>query len=179
MDIPTKKPKLVMRDDFLKDIPLSVIKKTCYDALGHAFDSFWSKKSTSKSRSLSIKAHELLISSIKNNFQNNYEIIKAGNIAGEAIEKTGTNMTHAISYPLTAIYHIDHGLAVGCAIQPSYQWQECELELPSLDISTNQIIKNEKFYKTIAMEAMSYSKIHNAKKDITESELVKLLKKTM
>lgn len=179
MDVPTKKPKLIMRTDFLQDIPKTVIKKTCYDALGHALDSYWSKKRNTKSKYLSIKAHKLLIASIKKNFQNTYDIINAGNIAGEAIEITGTNMTHAISYPLTATYNIEHGIAVGCAIQPSYQWQKCDLELPSLNISINQIDKNEKFFKTIAMGAMSYSKIHDAISDITESELIKLLKNTM
>ena len=47
------------------------------------------------------------------NKKDNFDLIKAGHIAGNAIEITGTNLLHSLSYPLTGHYGVSHGMALG------------------------------------------------------------------
>ena len=176
-DIPTKQPKIRIEPTFLENIPKTLLKQTSYDALAHALDSYWSKKATTKSKTLSKKAHEIIIQQIQNNYQNIPELIHAGNLAGQAINITGTNMTHAISYPLTALYNIPHGKALGWLIPLCAEYQECKLEIPEIKIKLENIKINKKFINTIASEAMTYKKIHEAKKDITKHKIIELLGK--
>lgn len=175
IDIPTKLPKLRIEPAFLENLPKEIIKSTTYDALAHTLDSYWSKKATKESKNLSKKAHSILIKQIENNYNDMVEIIKAGNIAGKAIEITGTNMTHAVSYPLTALYDIPHGLALGWLIAPCASYQECDLPIPLLDVELSRIKKDKAFIERVATEAMTYNKIHDAKKDITKQQLIELL----
>ena len=95
--------------------------------------------------------------------------------SGTAIDITGTNITHAISYPITALYGISHGLAVGWTVHPSAEYQRCDLNIPNFEVNFEGINIDKKFIETISKEAMTYSKIHDAKRDITEERLIKLL----
>ena len=45
--------------------------------------------------------------------KSNFDLIKAGHIAGKAIEIAPTNLLHSLSYPLTGYYNISHGIALG------------------------------------------------------------------
>lgn len=175
IDIPTKKPIILIREKFI-NMSDKLAEITSYDALGHALDSYWSKKATIKSKELALKAYKKIKNQIANGYPEKVELVKAGNIAGQAIELTGTNMTHAISYPLTAIYGIPHGLAVGWAIKPSTKYQQCGLKPPEIEMELEGINENNTFIETIAKEAMTYKKIHDANKDITLEELIKLLR---
>lgn len=177
IDIPTKLPIVRIEPLFLKDLPKEIIESTSYDALAHTLDSFWSKKSTSKSKQLSLKAYLMIIEQIEKNYEDLVRLIQAGNIAGQAIEITGTNMTHAISYPLTALYGISHGLALGWATPSCVDYQEFNLKIPSLNIEFSNIKVDKAFIETVATNAMTYDKIHDANKDITKNQLVNLLGK--
>lgn len=177
IDIPTKLPVLRIEPLFIGDLPKKIIKITSYDALAHALDSYWSKKATNRSKQLSKKAYTIIIEQIENNYPDLVKLIQAGNIAGQAIEITGTNMTHAISYPLTSLYDIPHGLALGWAIPPCVEFQGFKLKIPTINIKFSNIIVDKKFIETVATNAMTYEKIHDANKDITKSQLVKLLEK--
>ena len=175
IDIPTKLPQIRIEPSFLESLSKEMIKSTSYDALAHALDSYWSKKATEESKKLSKKSHAMIIEQIENGFDDIVDLILAGNIAGKAINLTGTNMTHAISYPLTAFYGIAHGFAVGWAIPPCVDYQECNLSIPPIHEKLGDNIKDEFFIERVATEAMTYNKIHDAKKDITKQQLIKLL----
>ena len=177
IDIPTKLPKLHIEPTFLENLPKKIIKPTTYDALAHTLDSYWSKKATNESKKLSKKAHTILTKQIENNYNDMVKIIQARNIAGKAIEITGTNMIHAFSYPLTAFYEIPHGHALAWIILPCARYQECDLPIPILDVKLSRIKKDKAFIERIATEAMTYKKIHDANKDITKQKLIKLLEK--
>ncbi|MFW6130201.1 MAG: iron-containing alcohol dehydrogenase [Atribacterota bacterium] len=175
IDIPTKLPKLRIEPEFLNNLPIEIMKSTTYDALAHALDSYWSKKATKESKNLSKKAHSILIKQIENDHNDMVKMIQAGNIAGKAIEITGTNMTHALSYPLTALYDIPHGIALGWVIPPCASYQQCDLRIPLLDVELSRIKKDKAFIERVATEAMTYKKIHDANKDITKQQLIELL----
>ena len=179
IDIPTELPEIRIELSFLESIPKEIIKATSYDALAHALDSYWSKKATKESEKLSKKAYAMIVHQIENDYDDIVDLIRAGNMAGAAIDITGTNMTHAISYPLTALYGIPHGLSVGWTIHPCAEYQECDLHVPDFDVTLEGVNADKKFIKNIAKEAMTYNKIHDAKKDITEKQLIALLEATI
>jgi len=108
------------------DIKLSakVADETYYDCLCHILDSRKSIKATPLSLSYCQIAEEYLhawISSRKTHY-----LIDAGNYAGRAIEITGTNFYHAISYVLTLDYGLSHGEALKEALNMNkkYDWNK-------------------------------------------------------
>lgn len=90
---------------------------TGLDAINQLFDSYWNKNSNYSSKLLASKGIELGVKSIINLNQNNFNIVnrskisKASLISGFCISKTRTSLCHSISYPLTSIYNVPHGLA--------------------------------------------------------------------
>jgi len=175
IDIKTELPIIRIESSFLESLSKDMIQETSYDALAHSLDSYWSKRATITSKKIARKAHEIIANQIENDYENVVDLVRAGNIAGTAIDITGTNITHAISYPITALYGISHGLAVGWAIHPSAEYQKCDLKIPNFEVNFEGINIDKKFIETISKEAMTYSKIHDAKRDITEERLIELL----
>lgn len=161
------------------ELPEKVINSTLADALSHAIESLWSVNVTNASKWKSIKALNLI-----GNYYKTKEIetlILAGNYAGEAIALAKTNIIHAMSYPLTTEYKIEHGLA-------------CRVLLPHVIKFINHKFLNENFKKTLeifkpiklpitinpiqlAKLAMDYPKIKDINKIVTEAKMVKIYKK--
>ena len=87
------------------------------DAINQLFDSYWNKNANYSSKLLASKGIELGVKAITNLNQNNFskinrtKISKASLISGFCISKTRTSLCHSISYPLTSVYNVPHGLA--------------------------------------------------------------------
>ena len=104
-----QRPKgVTFQGEFVESLPHEIVVETTYDVVSHCLDSLHSKKATEKSIEYCNEALELL-----RNKKNNFDLIKAGHTAGNAIEITGTNLLHSLSYPLTGHYGISHGIALG------------------------------------------------------------------
>jgi alcohol dehydrogenase class IV len=108
-------PKYIVLDPaFLVSLPERILNSTILDALSQAIESAWAVKSTAES--LSYSEHALSI--ILNNLGAGSSPDRLGNLllgsflAGRAINIAKTTASHAISYPLTALYGIPHGIAV-------------------------------------------------------------------
>tara|TARA_Y100000590_G_scaffold395896_1_gene476209 strand:- start:1122 stop:2189 length:1068 start_codon:yes stop_codon:yes gene_type:complete len=87
------------------------------DALSQSIESFWSKKSTKKSRiyseeSLNLIWNNLYDSVIRNNFNSHRQVVIGSHLAGKAINIAKTTAPHALSYYFTQIHNIKHGHAV-------------------------------------------------------------------
>lgn len=87
------------------------------DAIAQSIESSWAVNSTEKSQDISLKALTILMDNfhlfINSNcikYANN--MIRASNLAGQAIDITKTTSAHAWSYGFTSIYGIPHGHAV-------------------------------------------------------------------
>ena len=81
-------------------------EETFYDALAHCIDSLESIKATPKSRAIATLAQHAIL-----NCTNTNKLIEAGNLAGQAIDITGTGIIHQLSYPLTIHLGYSHGKA--------------------------------------------------------------------
>ena len=170
--IKTPKPRMLRIDlALLKSLPKEVIRATSYDALGHALESYWSKRATPVVKEFARKIAEVITRQIRNDYPNLEKLIEAGNMAGRAIEITGTNIIHAISYPITGFYGIPHGLAVGLVLPVVARYMECELEIPKCMTKLRRNFDVD----LIANEAMKYNRIHGAVKDISKEQVTKIL----
>lgn len=95
------------------------------DAFSHSIEAVWNKNHNPVSDSLALKAINIIfkiLPQLKNDLANlelRSRVMQASVMAGLAFSNTQTAMAHAISYPLTSIYGIPHGLA-------------CSLPLPHL-----------------------------------------------
>lgn len=192
ISIPTKKPILKMDYRILKNLPFGVKQSTTFDALSHAIESFWSKNATLQSKNYSKKAIYLInkyLNRLNRHLSKNdiNKLITAGNLAGQAIAITKTNVVHATSYPITIEYGIDHGTACGMLLPYIVEYIDFKRlpELFNLD-STKELttllkrsfippkIKNFDV-KLIANKIMKYSKINQGPVRIDKKSLVGIL----
>lgn len=98
-------------------------KETIYsglDALSHAMEAIWNKNHNPVSDTLALKAISLLydyLPELKNDLNElrlRTHLLRASLLAGLAFSNTKTALAHSISYPLTALFGLPHGLA--CAL---------------------------------------------------------------
>jgi len=186
MSIYTKRPILKMDYNMPINLPHSVRQSTTFDALSHAIESLWSKKATSQSKKYSKKAIYLVNRYFDNNDIN--ILINAGNLAGQAIAITKTNVVHATSYPITIKYGIDHGTACGMLLPYfiEYMGYKGLPELFNLNSTERLVSFLKKLFippkikgfdaKSIAKLAIKYERMNQGPKKISQRSLEKILK---
>lgn len=115
-------PKYCIIDpEFAKSLPSKMTAISGIDALSQAVESFWSINSSTLSRSISKESINLILDNLVANVKKptektRFSMAKASNLAGKAINLTKTTAPHAISYPLTYFFGIQHGHAVGLTL---------------------------------------------------------------
>ena len=123
VDIRTPVPIL---DSIWQNITVNLNKKsldrTKVDCFCHIIESTHSKKSNEGSRFNCHQAEAYFMQYLMNGDMR--FLIEAGNWAGRAIEITGTNFIHAISYVLTLDYGYCHGDALKQALD-IWQFKDC------------------------------------------------------
>jgi alcohol dehydrogenase class IV len=104
--------------------PPEVAAAAGLDALCHAVESYWSPRSTARSRTLACRALRLLGSRLPAACAGSREARRstalAAHLAGRAIDATRTTAAHGLAYPLTARFDVPHGHA--CALNLSWLW---------------------------------------------------------
>lgn len=97
---------------------------TGLDALSHAMEAYWAKSRTPLSQALAFRAvekiHRFLPEAVKpeksSNLALRQEMCLGALLAGHAFSITRTTACHAISYPLTMLYKLPHGIAAAMTI---------------------------------------------------------------
>ncbi|MBM7560005.1 MULTISPECIES: iron-containing alcohol dehydrogenase [Marinitoga] len=122
-----KKP--LVTDSFWPDIsivdptltysmPKNVTGSTGLDAFTHAIESYWALSTQNISKSIALKTMKLIFENLEKSIDGDKKardvMSEASMMAGIAFSQTRTTAAHAISFPLTNIYKIPHGLA--CAL---------------------------------------------------------------
>ncbi len=147
----TPKPITIINKDFTKGLPESIEIGSGCDAFAHACESIASVKATT----ISIELAKAALAEL--------ETCKSGVLAGKAIEITGTNVGHALSYPLTGHYGIPHGWAVGIMRSGSV------VEVPDKDYDFDLLVS----------EALSYPQIHETDFKATRESVRGLYKEAL
>ena len=107
----------VLIPELLKSIPFSVFATSSIDALVHAVESYLSPNATPYTRILSKEAICRIITGYQQLLQAGKEhlpeftdqFLFSSNIAGLAFGTAGCAAVHAMSYPLSGVYHVAHG----------------------------------------------------------------------
>jgi alcohol dehydrogenase class IV len=90
------------------------------DALSQAVESYWAVKSTEESKNFASEAIVLILEVLQDAVAGDREakaiMSKASHLAGKAINITTTTAPHAISYPITTYFGLQHGHAVALTL---------------------------------------------------------------
>ena len=164
-----KPNQIAMSYLFVENLPDNVVKDTTYDVVSHCLDSMFSKKRTKKRVGYCEKALDLLT---EEESYKNFNLIRAGHIAGRAIEITGTNLLHSLSYPLTGHYGITHGTALGYFIPRISELHDYDVS----DIVGDTKIELDINIRFVIIEALKYIKIHDSEIYISKEVLLEVLK---
>ena len=109
----------VLIPGLLSDLPSSFFATRAIDAFIHASESYVSPKANLYTRMFSRQAMEMILSGFRQiakqgpeyRMQLLDEFLTASNLAGIAFGNAGTGAVHAMSYPLSGVYHVTHGEA--------------------------------------------------------------------
>ncbi|MBN22551.1 MAG: hypothetical protein CL678_14810 [Bdellovibrionaceae bacterium] len=102
------------------------------DAFCQGIESFWSVNSNAESRKLSLESIDLVLANLVNavtspSEDSRYQMCKAANLAGQAINITKTTAPHALSYTINKVFGIPHGHAVSLTMPYIFQLHlECD-----------------------------------------------------
>ena len=123
IDAPELKPKLalIVPELTMTLSPLLTLS-TGLDAMSHAVEAYWSKHTTPIVQEIAYRAIELVLVNLKYvlaspleySFREN--MCRASVLAGIAFSKTRTTACHSISYPMTQLYNVPHGIAVALTL---------------------------------------------------------------
>tara|TARA_Y100000310_G_scaffold343159_1_gene449521 strand:+ start:37066 stop:38211 length:1146 start_codon:yes stop_codon:yes gene_type:complete len=111
----------IIDPDLTMSLPKDVTATTGMDALCQGIESFWCVNSTDESKRYAREAIKLAIENLLNVVNRPSEesrgaMAKAAHLAGKAINISQTTASHAISYPITSHFGLQHGHAVGLTI---------------------------------------------------------------
>lgn len=104
------------------NLPMHLTAATALDALSHAVEAYWSKRSNEIVRMYAVKAVEIICRGLDallddlHNIELRTRIAFASLNAGLAFSNTKTTACHSISYPLTLMHGMEHGFAVGLTL---------------------------------------------------------------
>lgn len=148
---------------------------TGFDALAHAMESYWSVSSNSYVRVIARDAIFIIhkyLSMVLNDLDNleyRKQMLMGSFFAGLAFSNTRTTACHSISYPLTMMYGINHGLAVAITLFEVLKrnWKfvyEKELFLHSFEANGLDDIKQ--WFDDVSLNRLSLSNFGVKKEDI-------------
>ena len=107
---------------FVQSLPLNISLITTLDALSHSFEALWNNNANPISDAYAIKAIELIYENINKlsestSIETRINLLKATMYSGLAFSNTKTAAAHSISYPLTSLYGIPHGIACSISLR--------------------------------------------------------------
>ena len=159
----------ILEPTLLKTLPLYQKKCTMLDALCQGIESWWSVNSTDESKQYSQRAVKKIIANWQKYIFDNTAtaavgIMEAANYAGRAINITQTTAPHAMSYKLTSLYGLPHGLAVAICLPEVWEYMEGHYD-QCVDPRGGEYIKN--VFIDIAQE-LNCQSVHDAIKKFRE-----------
>lgn len=109
----------ILIPELLSKLPYSFFATSAIDAFIHAIESYVSPRANLYTEMFSMKAMEMIIEGFRaiiahgEEYRMNLleEFLVASNLAGVAFGNAGTGIVHAMSYPLSGVYHVTHGEA--------------------------------------------------------------------
>ena len=119
-------------------LPPRVRLSTALDAVSHAIESYWAKKSNLLVKQLSLTSLKLMSINLPKLLKNNKNeeardnVCLASLFAGLSFGITRTTASHSISYPLTSRYNIEHGFACAMTLNEVAKYNSRVVDLKSV-----------------------------------------------
>lgn len=170
LNLDTCLPVTVLKPDYLDTLPEEVYRYSKTDCICHALESLISRKATAESRFYASIALELI------NKDGHGDVLTASLLAADAFEITGTNVLHALSYPLTAIYGVPHGKALLYLLPRLLPYLGGFL---AAGVPIEGYVQVEADMARVIDEALKYPKIHESWKPIDREILAALLETSL
>lgn len=132
--------------EFTKSLSQRSTLSTGLDALSHAAESYWSKKSTPITREFSRIGIKKIVQALPKvlkqmeNLEYRTQMCEGVIYASIAFSNTRTAASHSISYPLTMRYGIEHGFAVAATL--AEVMNENQREIPEYEALLQAFGKN-------------------------------------
>ena len=109
----------VLIPELLSKLPYGFFATSAIDAFIHAIESYVSPRANLYTEMFSMKAMEMIIGGFRKIIEKGEDyrmelledFLVASNLAGVAFGNAGTGAVHAMSYPLSGVYHVTHGEA--------------------------------------------------------------------
>ncbi|MCM3588382.1 iron-containing alcohol dehydrogenase family protein [Mesobacillus maritimus] len=115
---PVLAPKMAFVDPILTtSLPRHVVATTGMDALVHAIEAYTSVRSTPITDGLALQVIKMIKDYLPASYAHSdqlearSQVHLASTIAGMAFGLAGVGLVHSCSHPMSAIYHVPHGLA--------------------------------------------------------------------
>ncbi len=172
------------------------------DAVAHCFDTLWNRNRTQESSNLAENALVLISPAVKF-LGSEAQLVsdsallhaqQAAALAGKAINISKTSLSHALSYPLTSLLQIPHGLAAGLTLnsilgfvqKSDAGWGGSNFEGGFQEIASrvSSEVKNSLSEKTneilclipqLAATTLGYERASNFTIDVSQSDLESVL----
>ena len=123
IDDPKLKPKMsIIVPELTVSMSVKMTLTTGLDAMCHAVESYWSMHTTPIVQEIAYRAVEIIVHNLRkavdqpDNIVVREKLCKASLLAGIAFSNTRTTACHSISYPLTMLYGVPHGLAASLTL---------------------------------------------------------------
>jgi alcohol dehydrogenase YqhD (iron-dependent ADH family) len=158
--VKTPFPFTVIVPDYLKTLIEDLYQDSLADCIAHIIESQYSKRVTRNSLSCVNLAESLL------QYPSLEKALIASLLAGSAIQTTGTNFIHALSYPLTYLYQIPHGRALRFLLT--------KLKIPSFlteQLTPIESLKNIN-WKLVIAEAQKYPQYYRSTITYSDDDLL-------
>jgi alcohol dehydrogenase class IV len=117
------KPKLaIIVPELTLSMPSNMTLSTGLDSMCQAIEAYWSKHTNPMVQEIAYRSVELSLSNLRqaiefpNDIKARENLCRASVLAGIAFSQTRTTACHSISYPLTMLYDVPHGLAVAITL---------------------------------------------------------------
>lgn len=150
---------VILEPSTLKNVPEYTRKATMLDALCHAVESHWAKKSTEESKGYAEKAIALIKEHkdayLLNEEAGNAGMMEAANLAGQAINITTTTAAHAMCYKITSLCGFQHGHAAAICLPEVWKY-----------IDDDSGITRDEFIELLDELEMEYPVSETVEKDI-------------
>ncbi|MBD1140968.1 iron-containing alcohol dehydrogenase [Pelagibacterales bacterium SAG-MED39] len=159
-----------------------IIHSSAFDCFAQAVESMFSLKSNEKSIEYSKKSLDLFDNNYKSfvknkSFEKGYLLSLASYYSGKAISISKTIAPHAVSYPFTSFFGVNHGYAVSITFDGflKYNYENISKSKKKYDLN-NRYEMLFKFLKIKNIEELS-NKISEIKKELSlESQISKINK---
>ncbi|NLP48506.1 MAG: phosphonoacetaldehyde reductase [Clostridiales bacterium] len=123
IDHPRLKPvQALIVPELTYTLPADLTLSTGLDAMAQAIEAYWSKHTNPLVQDLAFRAVELVMTNLKQAIENMTDakaregLCRASVLAGLAFSQTRTTACHSISYPLTMLHNVPHGLAASITL---------------------------------------------------------------